>query len=60
MVNDHTEAVVYIISGVIVIALTKRYSTKDRDIWRLNLSGYLGGSALIIIGILMLMNYFKK
>lgn len=60
MVNDHREAFVYIVSGVMVIALTKRYGTKDKDIWRLNLSGYLGGTALIIIGILMLMNYFKK
>jgi hypothetical protein len=60
MTNTHTLAFAYILFGVLVIVLTKRFGMKDRDIWRLNLSGYLGGVAFIIIGILMMLNYFKR
>jgi uncharacterized membrane protein HdeD (DUF308 family) len=48
-----------LLSGVFFIWFTKRYPNEGRDIWKLDLKGYLGGIGCIIVGLLFLLKAFS-
>jgi hypothetical protein len=44
--------------GVFSFWFTKKYPEKGKDIWKLDIKGYLGGGICIIVGIIFLAKYF--
>ena len=48
-----------LLSGIFFLWFTRKYPTEGRDIWHLDLKGYLGGIGGIIVGLLFLAKAFS-